>query len=189
MIRNNFCIDDLSPKCHLGRQEGGVTIDDDTGVTLTESPDIQDNISGHSGQLYLKKYRRKTSLNACSPRFSPSGTWASSTTSMGLESTLTPSSWSSAMIWGLAVGSRSLASIILTQWSSKHNSSPVWEHYNTPQPAKLPRSCAKSVLVIMKKANRVFSSVHVRPSYMWCELESAIVQLIWRGLRYHSRHL
>ena len=122
MIRNNFCIDDLSQKCHFGRQEGGVTIDDDTGVTLTESPDIQDNISGHSGQLSLKKYRRKTSLNARSPRFSPSGTWASSTTSMGLGSTPTPSSWSSAMTWGLAVGSRSLASIILTQWSSKHGS-------------------------------------------------------------------
>ena len=41
MIRNNFCLDDLSQKCHLGRQEGGVTIDDDTGVTLMEFPDIQ----------------------------------------------------------------------------------------------------------------------------------------------------
>ena len=166
MIRNNFCIDDLSPKCHLGRQEGGVTINDDTGVTLTESPDIQDNIWSHSGQLSLKKYRSKTSLNARSPRFSPSGTWASSTTSMGLESTPTPSSWSSAMIWGLAVGSRLLALIILTQWSSKHNNSPVWEPYNTPQPAKLKLACAKSVLVIMKKANIVFSSVHVRPPYI-----------------------
>ena len=97
MIRNNFCIDDLSQKGLFGRQEGGVTIDDETGVTLTESPDIQDNISGHSGQLSLKKYRRKTSLNARSPRFSPSGTWASSTTSMGLGSNPTPSSWSSAM--------------------------------------------------------------------------------------------
>ena len=166
MIRNNFCIDDLSQKCHFGRQEGGVTIDDDTGVILMVSLDIQDNISGHSGQLSLKKYRRKTSLNARSPRFSPSGTWASSTTSMGLGSTPTPSSWSSAMTWGLAVGSRSLASIILTQWSSKHNNSPVWEPYNTPQPAKLKLACAKSVLVIMKKANTVFSSVHVRPPYM-----------------------
>ena len=81
---------------------------------------IQNDISSHSGQLSLKKYHRKTSLNACSSRFSPSGTWASSTTSMGLGSTPTPSSWSSAMTWGLAVGSRSLASIILTQWSSEH---------------------------------------------------------------------
>ena len=97
MIRNNFCFDDLSPKCHFGRQEGGVTIDDDTGVILMESLDIQDNISGHSGQLSLKKYCRKTALTARSPRFSPSGTWASSTTSMGLGSTPTPSSWSSAM--------------------------------------------------------------------------------------------
>ena len=120
MIRNNFCIDDLSQKCHFGRQEGGVTIDDDTGVILMVSLDTQDNISGHSGQLSLKKYRRKTSLNARSPRFSTSGTWGSSTTSMGLGSTPTPSSWSSAMTWGLAVGSRSIALIILTQWSSEH---------------------------------------------------------------------
>ena len=102
------------------RQEGGFPIDNDTGVILMESLDIQDNISGHSGQLSLKKYCCKTALTARSPRFSPSGTWASSTTSMGLGSTPTPSSWSSAMTWGLAVGSRSLASIILTQWSSEH---------------------------------------------------------------------
>ena len=31
---------DLSQKCHVGHQEGGVTINDDTGVTLTEFPDI-----------------------------------------------------------------------------------------------------------------------------------------------------
>ena len=150
------------------RQEPGVTIDDDTGVswwshditnesqpwlettfvwmtclrnailgvkkggsrsmTTLESawrspqtsPDILYNISSHSGQLSLKKYCRKSALAACSPLFSPSGTWASTTTSMRSGSVLTPSSWSSAMSWGLAVGSRSLQSIILTQEGSKH---------------------------------------------------------------------
>ena len=37
------------------RQEGGFLIDDDTGVILMESPDIQDNIIDHSEQLLLKK--------------------------------------------------------------------------------------------------------------------------------------
>ena len=48
------------------------------------SPDIKYNISSHSGQLSLKKYCRKSALTACSPRFSPSGTWASTTTSSGM---------------------------------------------------------------------------------------------------------
>ena len=72
-------------------------IDDDTGVILMESLDIQDNIAGHSEQLSLSKHCRKTALNVRSPRFSPSGTWASTTTSVGLGSVLTPSSRSSAM--------------------------------------------------------------------------------------------
>ena len=99
------------------RQEGGLPINDDTGVILMESPDIQDNITGHSDQLLLKKYCRKTALTACSPRISPSGTWGSSTTSMGLGPVWTPSGWTSAMSWALGFGSRSLASMILTQWS------------------------------------------------------------------------
>ena len=114
------------------RQEPGVTIDDDTGVswwshditnesqpwlettfvwmtclrnailgvkkggsrsmTTLESawwspqtsPDIKYNISSHSGQLSLKKYCRKSALTACSPLFSQSGTWASTTTSSGM---------------------------------------------------------------------------------------------------------
>ena len=36
------------------RQEGGFLIDDDTGVILMESPDIQDNIIDHSEQLLRK---------------------------------------------------------------------------------------------------------------------------------------
>ena len=120
MIRNNFCLDDLSQKCHLGRQEGGVTIDDDTGVTLTEFPNIQYNISSHSGQLLLKKFCRKSALTACSPRFSPSGTWASTTTSMRSGPVLTPSSCSPAMTRGLAVGSRSLPSIIFAQRATEY---------------------------------------------------------------------
>ena len=99
------------------RQEGGFLIDDDTGVILMESPDIQDNITGHPEQLLPKKYCRKTALTACSARFSPSGTWASSTTSVESRSVPTPSGWSSAMTWGLGLGSRSLPSIILTQRS------------------------------------------------------------------------
>ena len=79
------------------RQEGGFLIDDDTGVILMESPDIQDNIIDHSEQLLLKKNCRKTALTACSSQFSPSGTWASSTTSMGSGLAPTPSGWSSAM--------------------------------------------------------------------------------------------
>ena len=120
MIRNKFCLDDLSQKRHLGHQEGGVTIDDDTGVTLTEFPDIQYNISSHSWQLLLKKYCRKTTLIACSPWFSPSGTWPSTTTRMGSGPVQTPSSWSSPMSRALWVGSRSILSIILTQWASEH---------------------------------------------------------------------
>ena len=120
MIRNNFCLDDLSQKCHLGRQEGGVTIDDDTGVTLMEFPDIQYNISSHSGQLLLKKYCRKSALTASSPRFSPSGTWASTTTTMGSGPVPTPSSWSSPTTWALATSSRSLQSIIFAQWASEY---------------------------------------------------------------------
>ena len=119
LIRNNFCLHDLSPKCHLWRQEGGVTIDDDTGVILVESPDIQDSIIGHSEQLSLKKYCRKTALTACSSRFSPSGTLASTTTSMESRSVLRPSSWSSAMTWGLGVGIMSLSSITWPQWRCK----------------------------------------------------------------------
>ena len=69
MILDNFCFRDLSPKGHLGRQEGRFPIDDDTGVILMESPDIQDNIIDHSEQLLLKKYCRKTALTACSSRF------------------------------------------------------------------------------------------------------------------------
>ena len=108
--------------CSLGflrqeRQEGGFPIDNDTGVILMESPDIQDNIAGHFEQLLLKKYCRETALTACSPRISPSGTWGSSTTSMGLGPVSTPSGWTSAMSWALGFGSRSLASMILTQWS------------------------------------------------------------------------
>jgi len=74
-IRNNFCFDDLSQKCHLGRRS----------MTTLESPwlsSIQYNISSHSGQLLLKKYCRKSALTACSPRFSQSGTWGSTTTSV-----------------------------------------------------------------------------------------------------------
>ena len=56
MILDNFCFRDLSPKGHLGRQEGGFPIDDDTGVILMESPHIQDNITDHSDQLLLQKY-------------------------------------------------------------------------------------------------------------------------------------
>ena len=119
MIRNNFCFDDLSQKCHLGRQEGGVTIDDDTGVILMESLDIQYNISGHSGQLSQKKYCCKITLTASSPRISMSGTWGSSMTSMGSGTVLTPSSWSPAVTWGLGVGSRPLSLIIFAQWSSE----------------------------------------------------------------------
>ena len=99
------------------RQEGGFPIDNDTGVILMESPDIQDNIAGHFEQLLLKKYCRETALTACSPRISPSGTWGSSTTSMGSGPVWTPSGWTSAMSWALGVGSRSLPSIILTQRS------------------------------------------------------------------------
>ena len=33
MIRNTFYFDELSQKWRIGRQEGGVTIDDDTGVS------------------------------------------------------------------------------------------------------------------------------------------------------------
>ena len=44
MILDNFCFRDLSPKGHLGRQEGRFPIDDDTGVILMESTDIQDTI-------------------------------------------------------------------------------------------------------------------------------------------------
>ena len=58
MILDNFCFRDLSPKGHLGRQEGRFPIDDDTGVILMESPDIQDNIIDHSEQLLIKKYCR-----------------------------------------------------------------------------------------------------------------------------------
>ena len=54
MIRNKFCLDDLSQKRHLGHQEGGVTIDDDTGVTLTEFPDIQYDISSNYGLDYIQ---------------------------------------------------------------------------------------------------------------------------------------
>ena len=115
MILDNFCFRDLSPKGHLGRQEGRFPIDDDTGVILTESPDIQNNISGHSGQLSLKKYCRKTALTAHSPRFSPSGTWPSTTTSVGLRSVLTPSGWSLAMSWVVGKRLRALRSTILTQ--------------------------------------------------------------------------
>ena len=97
MILDNFCFRDLSPKGHLGRQEGRFPIDDDTGVILMESPDIQDNIAGHFEQLLLKKYCRETALTACSPRISPSGTWGSSTTSMGSGPVWTPSRWTSAM--------------------------------------------------------------------------------------------
>ena len=79
------------------RQEGGFLIDDDTGVILMESPDIQDNIAGHFEQLLLKKYCRETALTACSPRISPSGTWGSSTTSMGSGPVWKPSEWSLAM--------------------------------------------------------------------------------------------
>ena len=153
MIRNNFCIDDLSPKCHLGRQEGGVTINDDTGVTLTESPDIQDNIWSHFGQLSLKKYRRKTSLNARSPRFSPSGTWASSTTSMGLGSTPTPSSWSSAMTRGLGVVSRSILAIILIQWSSKQGSFMAFQRARWRKPSFSARRCSTSPILMKPTAN------------------------------------
>ena len=120
MIRNNFCLDDLSQKCHLGRQEGGVTIDDDTGVTLTEFPDIQCNIFSHSGELLLKTFCRKSALTACSPQFSPSGTWGSTTTTMRSGPVLTPSSWSSALTRGLAVGSRSIEAMISAQWASEH---------------------------------------------------------------------
>ena len=42
------------------RQEGGFPIDDDTGVILMESLDIQDNITDHPEQLLIKKYCRKT---------------------------------------------------------------------------------------------------------------------------------
>ena len=37
-------------------------INDDTGVCLTESPDIQYNLSGKSGKLLLNRYCRKTAL-------------------------------------------------------------------------------------------------------------------------------
>ena len=60
MILNNFYSHDLSWKWLLGRQEGGFPIDDDTGVILMDSPDIQDNITDYSEQLLLKKYCRKT---------------------------------------------------------------------------------------------------------------------------------
>ena len=50
MILNNFCFHDLSQKWHLGVQEGRFPIDDDTGVILMESPDIQDNIIDHYEQ-------------------------------------------------------------------------------------------------------------------------------------------
>ena len=120
MIRNKFCLDDLSQKRHLGHQEGGVTIDDDTGVTLTEFPDIQYNISSHSWQLLLKKYCRNTTLIACSPWFSPSGTWPSTTTLMGLGTVLTTSSCTSLVSWALAVVSRSLQWIMWAQEGSEH---------------------------------------------------------------------
>ena len=85
-----------------------------------ESPDIQDNISGHSDQLSLSKHCRKTALNVRSPRFSPSGTWASTTTSMGSRPDLTHSSWTTAMTQGLGVNSRSLPSIIFAQRATEY---------------------------------------------------------------------
>ena len=78
-------------------------------------PRHQVYISSHSWQLLLKKYCRKSALTACSPRFSPSGTWASTTTSMGSGPVLLPSGCSSPMPRALATSSRSLQSIILTQ--------------------------------------------------------------------------
>ena len=86
------------------------------------SPDIKYNISSYFGRLSLKKYCRKSALIACSPRFSPSGTWASTTTSMRSGAVLTTSSWTSAMTWGLGVVSRSLPSIIWAQWASEYSS-------------------------------------------------------------------
>ena len=102
-------------------------IDDDTGVILMESLDIQYNISGHSGQLSQKKYCCKITLTASSPRISMSGTWGSSMTSMGSGTVLTPSSWSPAVTWGLGVGSRPLSLIIFAQWSSEDCS--FWAFY------------------------------------------------------------
>ena len=72
MILNNFYFHDLSWKWHLGRQEGGFPIDDDTGVILMESLDIQDNITDHPEQLLIKKYWRKTLLLLRSGRSEPS---------------------------------------------------------------------------------------------------------------------
>ena len=91
------------------------------------SPDIQDNLLGYPKQLSLKKYCCKTALYGHSPRFSLSGTWPSSTTSVGLGSVLTPSGRSSAIYLALGKRSRSLLSIILTQWGSKHWS--FWPFY------------------------------------------------------------
>ena len=65
-------------------------IDDDTGVCLTESPDIQYNLSGHSGKVLLNEYYHKTAQTASSPQVSMPGTWGSSTTSMRSGMVLTP---------------------------------------------------------------------------------------------------
>ena len=46
----------MTPKWHLGRQEGGFPIDDNTGVILMESPHLQDTITDQSEQLLLQKY-------------------------------------------------------------------------------------------------------------------------------------
>ena len=80
-----------------------------------ESLYIQDNILGHFEELFLSKHCRKTALNARSPRFSPSGTWPSTTTLVGLRSVLTPSGWSLAMSWVVGKRLRALPSTILTQ--------------------------------------------------------------------------
>ena len=63
-----------------------------------EPRDIQDNLLGHSEQLSLKKYCCKTALYGHSPRFSLSGTWPSSTTSVGSGSVLTPQNFVGSMM-------------------------------------------------------------------------------------------
>ena len=90
-------------------QEGGVMIDDNAGVSwwCQRVPIMIRNT------FYFDE-------NARSPRFSPSGTWLSTTTSVGLRSVLTPSGWSLAMSWVLEKRLKALPSTILTQWTSEY---------------------------------------------------------------------